>query len=75
MFYRKILLDEGIKPRRIREYHKQHSNLKLIECKVHKYDVKKLEEVFPLIRKKALLLGHKDYDETCEMLCKGEEVK
>ena len=75
MFYKKIFLDEGIKPRRIREYHKQHSDLKLIECIVHKQDVKKLEEIFPLIRKKALLLGYRDYDEMCEKLCIREEVK
>lgn len=73
LFYRKLFFDACIKPRKTREYHKRNSNIRLIECTIHRGDTKRCEEMFPEIRNKALLLGYSEYDEVCELLRTIEE--
>ena len=73
LLYIRLFRDAGIKVKETWEYAKEGSGLRLIICRILKKDRQKFEDTVISIRNKALLMGHSDYDEACEMLQGMEE--
>ncbi len=58
----------GIRLRRIREYAKDCTDVRLIFCSVSKKDNPLFHRMLKDIRNSAILCGYKDYDDFCKML-------
>ncbi len=73
--YERVFPEKGIRIRIMKEFVKEGSPYRLVLCKVKK----KLEEDFrallPEIGKRALLLGYRDYADTCMMLKEFEDME
>lgn len=50
------------------EFTREDSPYRMIVCRVHKRDVGKFEEAMEQLKDKMLLLGYKDYGETCRRI-------
>lgn len=70
--YKRVFASSGIKARGIEEYIKQGSDIRLVRCIIRRKEIEQFERLVLEIRNKALLLGNKEYDGACEMLCKME---
>ena len=68
LLYQRIFSDMGIAVLKSEEFRKEGSDLSLIIIKILKRDVEKFEQALTEVRKKALLLGYREYDQACERL-------
>ena len=70
--YKRIFASSEIKIRRIREYFKQGSDIRIVTCIIRRKELEQFETLIQEVRNKALLLGNREYEGACEMLCKME---
>lgn len=66
--YEKIMKDNGIVLKGIREYTRLESPYRLISCRIKNKDVPLFCNLTEKIRRNALILGYRDYDEMCTRL-------
>ncbi len=74
LLYERLLRDAGVRIKEAWEYAKKGSSLKLIICRIPKKDREKFESAVGRIRNNALLMGYRDYDETCQKLQDLENI-
>ncbi len=67
-FYIRYSQRYGIRLRRVREYAKDGTDVRLIFCCVHKKDNPAFHRMLKDIQNSAILCGYKDYDSFCRML-------
>lgn len=70
--YERIMQNNGIILKGIKEYIKAESPFRLITCHVKKSDESLFCEAIKQIRNTALLLGYRDYDSMCLLMQKCE---
>ncbi len=75
-FYERLMKNEGIALRHIREFTKEGSPFRLIICRIRNCDKTSFCESIIKIRDMALLLGYREYDDMCRLMqsCESEAV-
>lgn len=71
--YERVMSSSGIILKSVKEYVKDGSPFTLISCYVRKKDDPLFCDAVQQIRKKALLLGYREYDEVCQLMQQSEK--
>lgn len=71
--YERVMSSSGILLKSVKEYVKDGSPFRLISCYVRKKDVPLFCAAVQEIRKRALLLGYREYDEMCQQMQQCEK--
>ncbi|MCR4740357.1 MAG: hypothetical protein K5886_08905 [Lachnospiraceae bacterium] len=63
-----IFTRNGLRIKKVKELVRDGSPFRLIICSIRKRDLGRFKEALDVLKRNALLLGYRDYDDMCKML-------